>query len=64
MARATAEQLGIPFDEYRRQVERTVPLRRLALPEEVADVMCFLASEAARHVSGEVVFVTGGPPGR
>lgn len=40
-------------------IERT-PLGRLAEPEDIADVACFLASDAARFISGEVVEVNGG----
>ena len=61
MTRATAEQLGISFEEYTRQTSEMIALRRLGQPEEVADVVCFLASEAARHVTGEVIVVSGSP---
>ena len=37
-----------------------IPLRRDGTPEEVADVALFLASEAARYVTGENVVVDGG----
>ncbi len=60
MTRATAEQLGISFDEYCAQIAERVPIRRIGQPEEIADVICFLASEAARYVSGETIFVAGG----
>ena len=36
------------------------PLGRLATPEEVASVACFLASDDARFVTGEIVEVNGG----
>ncbi len=64
MTRTTAEQLGVSFDEYCSQVAQRVPLRRIGQPEEIADVICFLASEAARYISGEVIFVAGGPVAR
>jgi NAD(P)-dependent dehydrogenase (short-subunit alcohol dehydrogenase family) len=39
---------------------RAVPLRRIGEPAEVADVVAFLASDAARYVTGEVIHVDGG----
>ena len=37
-----------------------VPLGRVAEPEDIADVIAFLVSDGARHVSGEVIVVNGG----
>jgi 3-oxoacyl-[acyl-carrier protein] reductase len=37
-----------------------IPLRRLGTPREVADVVCFLASDRAAYVTGAVVSVDGG----
>ena len=39
---------------------RTVPLGRMARPEEIADVIVFLAGDDARYVTGQTVFVNGG----
>jgi 3-oxoacyl-[acyl-carrier protein] reductase len=39
---------------------RQVPLGRMALPDDVADVAVFLASEAARHITGQILHVNGG----
>jgi 3-oxoacyl-[acyl-carrier protein] reductase len=61
MTRATARQIGVSFEEYRRQTSANIALRRLGQPEDVADVICFLASEAARHITGEVINVAGSP---
>jgi NAD(P)-dependent dehydrogenase (short-subunit alcohol dehydrogenase family) len=41
------------------QIEAT-PLRRFARPEEIAEVIFFLASESASFITGEVVNVSGG----
>jgi 3-oxoacyl-[acyl-carrier protein] reductase len=39
---------------------KTIPLRRLGTPREVADVVCFLASDRAAYVTGAVIAVDGG----
>ena len=41
-------------------VERLTPLRRWGTPEDIADVIVFLASESARFVTGEVISADGG----
>jgi NAD(P)-dependent dehydrogenase (short-subunit alcohol dehydrogenase family) len=42
------------------EIEALTPLRRWATPEDIADVVAFLASDAARFVTGETVCVDGG----
>lgn len=42
------------------QYEKHVPLRRMAEPDELAGVVCFLASAAASYVTGSVIAVDGG----
>jgi NAD(P)-dependent dehydrogenase (short-subunit alcohol dehydrogenase family) len=41
-------------------IERQTPLRRWAMPEDIADVIVFLASDAARFVTGETISADGG----
>jgi glucose 1-dehydrogenase len=51
-----------PLDDSEQisQLEPTIPLQRVGLPEDVADVIAFLASDDARYVSGQTLFVDGG----
>ena len=46
-------------DRSRAEDMEQIPLRRFGRPEEVADVICFLASERASYVSGTVIAVDG-----
>lgn len=46
--------------EVLKQWEASIPMRRGGTPEEVANVCCFLASDLASYVSGEVIKVDGG----
>lgn len=47
-------------DAQRDSMLATVPLQRLGKPEEIAEVVCFLASEGAAYITGETVHVNGG----
>lgn len=42
------------------QLSSTVPFGRLGEPEEIADVLGFLSSDAARWINGQVIQVNGG----
>ena len=46
--------------EVRQTYEERIPLGRIGAPEEVADVVVFLASDAARYVTGQELLVDGG----
>ncbi|ACM04274.1 Short-chain dehydrogenase/reductase SDR (plasmid) [Cereibacter sphaeroides KD131] len=51
---------GFDPDRAVSEVGRTMPLGRIAEPEDIADVVQFLASDAARHLCGSLVEVNGG----
>ena len=52
---------GRPSDEYLIDLaDRTIPMGRLGRPEEVADVVAFLASDAASYMTGSLVTVDAG----
>jgi 3-oxoacyl-[acyl-carrier protein] reductase len=59
----TAQSLSVEHslgEEGLRAAAATVPLQRIGEPDEVADVALFLASDAARYMSGQVLVVDGG----
>lgn len=55
----TARLAELYADRSRADDLERIPLRRFGRPEEVADVICFLASEQAGYVSGAVIPVDG-----
>lgn len=61
MTQQTAERIGVPFEQFMEHVAKEVPLRRVGQPEDVASTIAFLCSEDAGYVSGQVIYVAGGP---
>ena len=62
MARGAARR-GLPLDEHYAQIGKNVPLGRIGEAEEVANVIAFLASDAASYVTGASINVDGGMSG-
>jgi len=54
------EMVAQPMGERRAEIERAIPLGRIASAEDVAGPIVFLCSSLARHVTGEVLNVNGG----
>jgi 3-oxoacyl-[acyl-carrier protein] reductase len=61
MTRATAVRLGRDPEEYKAERAKAIPVGRAGVPRDIANVIAFLASEEASFVSGQVIYVAGGP---
>jgi 3-oxoacyl-[acyl-carrier protein] reductase len=61
MTAATAARVGVEFGEFQKAAATQIPVRRVGQPDDVAHVASFLASEGAGFVSGQVIYVAGGP---
>jgi 3-oxoacyl-[acyl-carrier protein] reductase len=61
MTAATAARIGVPFEDFQKGAAAQIPVRRVGQPEDVANLAAFLASEEAGFVSGQVIYVAGGP---
>ncbi|MEV0695452.1 3-oxoacyl-ACP reductase FabG [Streptomyces sp. NPDC050388] len=61
MTAATAERMGVPFEEFKASVAAGVPVARIGRPEDIAHAVSYFASEGAGFVSGQVLYVAGGP---
>ncbi len=61
MTAATAARVGVEFEAFQQAAASQIPVRRVGQPEDVAHVASFFASEGAGFVSGQVVYVAGGP---
>lgn len=61
MTRDTAARLGVDFDDFVAQRVQSIPVARSGWPEDVAAAILYFASEEASFVSGQVLYVAGGP---
>ena len=61
MTKEAAERVGITMEDMKERFAKNIPLRRFGKPEDVANVVAFLASEEASYISGETIYVAGGP---
>ncbi|MFI1294210.1 3-oxoacyl-ACP reductase FabG [Streptomyces sp. NPDC020792] len=61
MTAATAERVGVPFEEFKAAIAAETPVARIGKPDDIAHAVSFFASEGAGFVSGQVLYVAGGP---
>jgi 3-oxoacyl-[acyl-carrier protein] reductase len=63
MTQQTAERMGVDWEAFKKDAASHTPLRRTGTPEDVANVIGFLVSDEASFVSGQIIYVAGGPRG-
>ncbi|GGO84426.1 3-oxoacyl-ACP reductase FabG [Wenjunlia tyrosinilytica] len=61
MTAATAARVGMGFEDFQKAAASQIPVARVGTPEDVANTIAFLSGDAAGFVSGQVVYVAGGP---
>jgi 3-oxoacyl-[acyl-carrier protein] reductase len=61
MTASTAERIGISFEDFLKGAASQIPVQRVGQPEDIAATISFLCSEEAGFVSGQVIYVAGGP---
>lgn len=61
MTAQTAERMGITFDEFKASASKAIPVARVGQPNDIAAVVSFFVRDEASFVSGQVIYVAGGP---
>ena len=61
MTAATAAKLGMDFVEFQKAAASQIPVARVGQPEDIGNLISYLASEGAGYVSGQVIYAAGGP---
>jgi len=61
MTAATAERLGVGFEDFQKAAAANIPVRRVGQPEDVAHLVSFFVDERSGFVNGQIVYLTGGP---
>ncbi|GHH77549.1 3-oxoacyl-ACP reductase FabG [Kitasatospora indigofera] len=61
MTAATAARVGMEFEAFKAAAATQIPVNRVGVPEDIANTISFLAGEGAGFVSGQVIYVAGGP---
>lgn len=61
MTKATAERIGVPFEQLIKAAVSKIPVGRSGKPEDIANAVAFFCDEASGFVNGQVIYVAGGP---
>ncbi|PJE97860.1 beta-ketoacyl-ACP reductase [Streptomyces carminius] len=61
MTAATAARVGMDFEAFQQAAASQIPVQRVGRPEDVANAIAFFTGDEAGFVSGQVLYVAGGP---
>jgi 3-oxoacyl-[acyl-carrier protein] reductase len=61
MTAQTAERIGMGFEEFQAAAATQIPVQRVGRPDDIANAIAFFTREDAGFVSGQVMYVAGGP---
>ncbi|GAA2898781.1 3-oxoacyl-ACP reductase FabG [Pseudonocardia halophobica] len=61
MTKATAERLGVDWEEFKAARAKEIPVQRAGAVEDIAQTVSFFVDERSSFVSGQVIYVAGGP---
>lgn len=61
MTAATAQRVGMGFEEFKAAAASQIAVQRVGEPDDIANAIAFFTAEAAGFVSGQVLYVAGGP---
>ncbi|GAA3075521.1 hypothetical protein GCM10020254_19280 [Streptomyces goshikiensis] len=61
MTAQTAARVGMGFEDFQAAAATQIPVQRVGRPDDIANAIAFFTGEAAGFVSGQVMYVAGGP---
>jgi len=61
MTEATARRMGVDWEDYKKAAAERTPVRRVGQPVDIANAVAFLCSDEASFISGQTLYVRGGP---
>ncbi|HZZ46912.1 MAG TPA: 3-oxoacyl-ACP reductase FabG [Pseudonocardia sp.] len=61
MTESIAERVGVPFEQMQSEMASSIPVGRSGMPQDVAHAVAFFADERSSFISGQVLYVAGGP---
>src|SRR5699024_1921125 len=61
MTRATAERIGVSFEEFKTSIAGQTPVGRVGVPADIANAVAFFTGPEASYGNGQILYVSGGP---